>query len=149
MTNCQALLEEDDAQTQQQLADQLNDTKNHLHTSERNGKDSKDGKMEFHMKRKKDNRKSEFTNSFALNRYQNVQLLVFHHLVLCNDLHRLPHRVFLRRMVCPSVPTGSHLSGLLRVDGISAEGDAVSSTLRQEHGRRTRTLWINFLKNST
>ncbi|GIX72515.1 hypothetical protein CDAR_489501, partial [Caerostris darwini] len=79
--------------------------------------------------------------------YQNVQLLVFHLLVLCNDLHRLPHRLLLRCMVCPSVPTGSHLSGLFRVDGFPSEGDAVSSTLRQEHGRRKGTLWIDFLKN--
>ncbi|GIY94703.1 hypothetical protein CEXT_638651, partial [Caerostris extrusa] len=81
--------------------------------------------------------------------YQNVQLLIFHHLVLYNDLHRLSGRLFLRSMVCPSVPTGSHLSGLFGDDGISSEVDAVSSNLRQEHGRRTRTLWINFLRNST
>ncbi|GIY47869.1 hypothetical protein CEXT_327361 [Caerostris extrusa] len=55
--------------------------------------------------------------SFALNRYQNVQLLIFHHLVLYNDLHRLSGRLFLRSMVCPSVPTGSHLSGLFGGDG--------------------------------
>ena len=44
----QALLDEDDAQTQRQLADQLNDdfdVRSRLHTFESHGKDPEDGKM--------------------------------------------------------------------------------------------------------
>jgi len=43
----QALLDEDDAQTQEQLADQLNVivTRSHLHTFEIHGKDPEEGKM--------------------------------------------------------------------------------------------------------
>jgi len=41
----QALLDEDDAQTQQQLADQLNVIREAVHTFEIHGKDPEDGKM--------------------------------------------------------------------------------------------------------
>jgi len=41
----QALLDEDDAQTQQQLADQLNVTREAVSMFEIHGKDPKDGKM--------------------------------------------------------------------------------------------------------
>jgi len=42
----QALLDEDDAQTQQQFADQC-DTRSRLYTFEIHGKDPEDGKMDF------------------------------------------------------------------------------------------------------
>ncbi|GFT20071.1 hypothetical protein NPIL_97281 [Nephila pilipes] len=93
-----------------------------------------------------DNRLIFFT-SFVSITGQNVsvQVLVCHHVVFHPHFHRLSCRLFLLRMVCPVVSSGSMLSWLFRDNEFSVKSDTVSFILHQEYAGGQRIMWITVL----
>ncbi|KAG8196502.1 hypothetical protein JTE90_012318 [Oedothorax gibbosus] len=73
------------------------------------------------------------TSYFSAHSNHDVQVSVLRRLVLDPDLHRVPHRVLLVRVLRPAVSSGGLLFGVRRRHPIPAQVHTAALNLHQEH----------------